>query len=63
MKRINITVREEDYKLAKKLGINISEVARRALKQAIDEELHRQELIKRAKETIKRYEKHEGRNN
>ena len=57
MKRINILVQEADYELAKKLGINISEVARRALKQAIDEELHRQELIKRAKKVLDEYDK------
>jgi post-segregation antitoxin (ccd killing protein) len=55
-KTISTQIREDEYKKAKALGINISEVLRKALREEIrrKEEEKRSEAIKRLGELLER---------
>jgi len=55
-KTVSIQVREEEYKKAKELGINISEVLKKALREEIKrkEEEKRLEAIKRLGELLEK---------
>jgi len=55
-KTVSTQIREDEYKKAKALGINISEVLRKALREEIrrKEELKRLEAIKRLGELLEK---------